>query len=118
MSLYLRLQFLKVLNDGTVDGASEVGVVISDDAGLVSDFVENILERMSDVLISRSDNLSHLKAAFAQELVSSSERDLNDASELCEFLAGVVLDVGDALGKRCEQDGSKKKGRNIPRSRQ
>ena len=43
MSLNLRSQLLKVLNDGTVDGASEVGVEISDAAGLVSDVEENIL---------------------------------------------------------------------------
>ena len=43
MSLNLRSQLLKVLNDGTVDRASEVGVEISDAAGLVSDVEENIL---------------------------------------------------------------------------
>ena len=48
---------------------------------------------MSDVLISRAKKISHLKAAFAQELISSSERDLDDASNLCELLGSVVFDV-------------------------
>jgi len=55
--------------------------------------------------------LSHLKAAFAQELISSPERNLNDASELCEFLGSIVLDVGDALDTKCERPFAKKKGK-------
>lgn len=54
-------------------------------AGLVSDVEENVL-----------------KAGFAQRLISRSERDLNDASELCEFLGNTVLNVGDALKVGCE----------------
>lgn len=52
---------------------------------------------------------SHLEATFAQELVSSSERNLNDASEFSEFLAGVVLNVGDALDTKSERDVSRTK---------
>ena len=55
MSLDLCPQLLKVLDDRTVDSASEVGVVISDDASFVSDVVENILKRMSNVLICQPE---------------------------------------------------------------
>jgi hypothetical protein len=48
---------------------------------------------MSDVLISRMKTLSHLKAALAQELISCSEMDLDDASNPCELLGSVVFDV-------------------------
>jgi hypothetical protein len=34
---------------------------------------------------------------LSQKLVPRSERHLDDASELCELLCGVVLDIGDAL---------------------
>lgn len=44
MSFNLGPQLLKVLDDGTVDGASEVGVLISYDTGLVSNLIENILK--------------------------------------------------------------------------
>ena len=40
-------------------------------------------------------------------MVSSSEGDLNDASELREFFGSVVLDVGDALVTKCKQDVSR-----------
>jgi len=42
--LYMSLDFgTRLLDDGPIDGASEVGVLISDGASLVSDLVENIL---------------------------------------------------------------------------
>lgn len=45
-----------------------------------------------------------MKVAVAQELVSCSEGDLNDASKLREFFGSVVLDVGDALVTKCERN--------------
>ena len=43
MSLDLRSQLLKMLNDRIVDGASEVDMEISDAASLISDVKEDIL---------------------------------------------------------------------------
>ena len=53
--------------------------------------------------------MSHLKTAVAQELVSSTEGDLDDASKLCELLGRVVLDVGDSLVTKCEREVSGEK---------
>jgi len=43
MSLDLRSQLLEVLDNRAVDCSPKIGVLVSDDAGFVSDVVENIL---------------------------------------------------------------------------
>jgi hypothetical protein len=44
VSLYLYLQFLKMLYYGTVDCTTEVGVLICDDTGFVADAIIYILK--------------------------------------------------------------------------
>lgn len=80
MRLDFKVQFLEVLNDGALDRLAQVGMMVSDDAGLVADVVVDVL-----------------KTVLAKELIPSFEWDLNYRSELGEFLGGVVLDVGDAF---------------------
>jgi hypothetical protein len=42
---------------------------------------------------------THLKTAFAEELISRAERYLNDGSEFCHFFCGIILNVGNTLGQ-------------------
>lgn len=46
---------------------------------------------------------THLKTAFAHELVPSLEGDLNDCPELGHFLGRVALDIGHTLPKTSAQ---------------
>jgi hypothetical protein len=60
----------------------------------------------------RATHTTHLHAALAQKLVPRAERDLNDRTELREFLGGVVLNVRYALAQDPAEDptGKKKRG--------
>ena len=79
-----------MLDDGGLDGPGEGRVRVGNDPGLVSDGVEDILH-----------------TTLTQELVSGSEWDLDDGTELGQFLGGVGLDVGDTLevGWGCQRGG-------------
>lgn len=85
MRLNLRAQFLEVLNNGVVDSTPQVCMLIGNDAGLVADVVVDVLQ-----------------TAFAQELVSGTEGDLDNTCELSKLLGGVGLDVGDALEQKLD----------------
>lgn len=80
VGLDFRTEFLEVLNNASLDCFTEVGVVVCNDARLVADAVVNVLD-----------------AVFAEELVALAKGDLDDASELGEFLGSVVLNVGNAF---------------------
>lgn len=80
MSFDLRAQLLEVLNNGVVNGAPKVRMLVGNDTCLVSNVVVDVL-----------------KTAFAQELVSGAEGDLDNAGKLGKLFGGVGLDVGDAL---------------------
>ena len=80
MGLDLYSQLLQVLDDGAVNCATKVCVVVSDRAGLVANGVVSILQ-----------------APLSEELVAGTEGDLNDRTELRHLLRRVVLDVRDAL---------------------
>jgi len=41
--------------------------------------------------------ITHLNTTFSQELVSVSERNLDDGSQLGQLLGGVGLDISDTL---------------------
>jgi hypothetical protein len=73
-------QFLEVLDNASLDGFAEVGVVVCNDARLVADRVVDILDTV-----------------LAEELVALAEGDLDDTAELGEFFGSVVLDIGNAL---------------------
>jgi hypothetical protein len=45
----------------------------------------------------REQRCTHLKTAFAEELISRAERYLNDTSEFCHLFCGVILNVGNTL---------------------
>ena len=78
--LDLGAELLEVLYDGALDGLGKVGVVVSNDTGLVTDAVVDVLDTV-----------------FTEELVALAEGDLDDTAELGELLGGVVLDVGNTL---------------------
>ena len=40
---------------------------------------------------------THLKTAFAKELISRAERYLDDSGEFCHLFRGVILNVGNTL---------------------
>ena len=80
MGLDLYSQLLQVLDDGAVNCAAKICVVVSDRAGLVANGVVSILQ-----------------APLSEELVAGTEGDLNDRAELRHLLRRVVLDVRDAL---------------------
>lgn len=80
VSLDLGAELLEVLDDGSLDRLCEVGVMVSDDTGLVADAVVDVLDTV-----------------FAEELVALAEGDLNDTTELGQLLGGVVLDIGNTL---------------------
>lgn len=80
MGLDFSSEFLKMLYDGAINGASKIGVLVCDDASFVSDCVVDILE-----------------TALAEELVARAEGNLYDGAESSELLCSVVLDVGNAL---------------------
>jgi hypothetical protein len=80
MGLDLRPQLVQMLNDARVECTGKIGVLVRDDPRLVSDGVEHILE-----------------TALTEELVSCTERNLDNTPELGELLGRIVLDIGDAL---------------------
>jgi len=80
VGLDLGPELLQVLDNGRLDGPGKRRVRVGNDPGLVSDGVEDILH-----------------TAFTEELVSGSEWDLNNGSELGELLGSVGLDVGNTL---------------------
>lgn len=84
VGLDLGPKLLEVLDDGRLDGPGQRRVRVGNDPGLVSDGVKDILH-----------------TTFTEELVSGSERDLDDSSELGELLGSVGLDVGDTLEVGC-----------------
>jgi hypothetical protein len=49
-------------------------------------------------MTNRTNGRTYLQSSFTKELVASSERDLNDASELHHVLRRVILDFRDTLG--------------------
>jgi hypothetical protein len=80
VGLDLGPELLEVLDDGRLDGPCQRRVRVGNDPGLVSDGVEDILH-----------------TTFTEELVSGSEWDLDNSSELGELLGSVGLDVGNTL---------------------
>lgn len=80
VSLDLGTKLLEVLNDGALNGLGEIGMVVSNDTGLVTDSVVDVLDTV-----------------LAEELVALAEGDLDDTTELSELLGSVVLDVGNTL---------------------
>jgi hypothetical protein len=112
VSLDLGSELLEVLNDRRVDGSGEGRVGLGDDAGLVTDGVEDVLQldRKDGLLVSAAGKAcgemsetrhAYLNTTFTQELVSMPERDLDDGSQLGQLLGGVGLDVGDTLKVGC-----------------
>jgi hypothetical protein len=84
VSLDLGPQLLQVLDDGGIDGPGEGRVGFGNDSSLVTDGVEDVLD-----------------TALTEELVSVTEGNLNDGSELGELLGGIGLDIGDSLEVSC-----------------
>jgi hypothetical protein len=80
VGLDLGPELLQVLDNGRLDSPGKRRVRVGNDPGLVSDGVEDILH-----------------TALTEELVSGSEGNLNDGTELGELLGSVGLDVGNAL---------------------
>ena len=97
--LDLRAEFLEVLDDGRVDGAAEVGVLVGDDARLVPNTIEHVLNQplLDTTHPPRITQKTYLQAALAQELVSRPERHLDDSAQLRQLLRRVVLDIRHAL---------------------
>jgi hypothetical protein len=79
MSLDLGSQLLQVLNNGSLDSLCQVGVVVGNDTGLFSNAVEDVLDTI-----------------FTQELVSFTERNLNNTSQLRQLARSVVFNVTDS----------------------
>jgi hypothetical protein len=97
VSLDLGSELLEVLNDRRVDGSGEGRVGLGDDAGLVTDGVEDVLQldRKDGLLVSAAGKAcgemsetrhAYLNTTFTQELVSMPERDLDDGSQLGQLL--------------------------------
>jgi len=80
VGLDLGPELLEVLDDRRLDSPGQGRVRVGNDPGLVPDGVKDILH-----------------TAFTEELVSGSEWDLDNSSELGEFLGSVGLDVGNTL---------------------
>jgi hypothetical protein len=123
VSLYLYAQFLEMLYYGTVDCTTEVGVLIRDDTGFVADAIIYILKvaqshKWVAGWIPSRERSTHLKTAFAKELISRAERYLNDGGKFSHLFCRVVLNVGNTL----EQPNSwmilrNRDNREIPRSK-
>lgn len=123
VSLYLYTQFLKMLYYGTVDCTTEVGVLIRNNTGFVADTIIYILTvRQSHMWVVRwmqsRERFTHLKTAFAEELIGRAERYLNDGSQFGHLFCSVVLNIGNTL----EQPNSwtnptNRDKREIPRSK-
>ncbi len=62
MSFDLKVKLLEMLNDRTLDGLSEVGMMIRNDTSFIADVVVDILQTI-----------------LAEELIAGTERDLNDS---------------------------------------
>ena len=102
VSLYLYAQFLKMLYYGTIDCTTEVGVLIRDDTGFVADAIIYILKVAQSHKwvvrwISSRERYTHLKTAFAEELISRAERYLNNGGKFSHLFCSVVLNVGNTL---------------------
>lgn len=95
VSLYLYAQLLEVLYYRTVDCTTKVGVLIRDDTSFVADAIIYVLTEHVSGLWGRQT--TNLKAAFAEELISRSERYLNDGGEFCHLFCCVILNVGNTL---------------------
>lgn len=80
MCFDLESQFLQMLDNRAFDSLSEIRVMVSDDAGLVSDVIVNILESF-----------------FTKELISRFKRNLDDGTKFSKFFGSIVLYVSDAL---------------------
>jgi len=79
-----------MLDDRRVNGTTEISVLVSDDASLVSDRVVDILD-----------------PALAQELVPSLERYLNNSTKLGKFACSIVFNICNAfkVGNKLFDDG-------------
>jgi hypothetical protein len=102
VSLYLYTQFLKMLYYGTVNCTTEVGVLIRDDAGFVADAIIYILtvaqsHKWVVGRIPSRERSTHLKTAFAEELISRAERYLDHGGKFSHFFCSVVLNIGNTL---------------------
>ena len=97
-----------MLNDRRVDGSGEGRVGLGDDAGLVTDGVEDVLQldRKDGLLVSAAGKAcgemsetrhAYLNTTFTQELVACSEGDLNNSSKLGQFLGSVGFNVGNTF---------------------
>lgn len=78
--LDLQPKLLQVLDNRTVNRSTQVGMVVRHNTGLIADAVVYILH-----------------AALTEELVTSTEWDLDDRAQLRKFLGSVVLDICDPL---------------------
>lgn len=74
-----------MLNDAAIDGSTKVCVLVCDAPGFVSDAIKNILQ-----------------TSFAEKVIPSSERHLDNGSELGELLRSVILDSSNSLEVRDE----------------
>lgn len=103
--LDVRLDFgselLQVLNDGRINSSRQGCVGVGNHSSLVSNGVEDILRKhhcKPQVRTRISEHPStYLHTTFTQELVACSEGDLNDSSELGQFLGSVGFNVGDTF---------------------
>ena len=101
MSLDFDTQLLQVLNNGTLDGAAEICVLICDGTRLVTNVVENILKAKRRRVITGTARLLlriYLETTFSKELISGSERNLYDGTKLRHLSCNVVFDVCKTLG--------------------
>jgi hypothetical protein len=124
VSLYLYAQFLEMLYYGTVDCTTEVCVLICDDTGFVADAIIYILtvaqsHKWVVRWIPSRERSTHLKTAFAKELISRAEWYLNDGGKFSHLFCSVVLNVCNTL----EQTNpwmilTNRNNREIPRSKQ
>ena len=101
MRLDFRSQFLKMLNDGTVNGLAQIGMLVSNDAGLVPNSVENFLDHSSETktTITQLTLIFHLRTPFTQKLVTRLEWSLDDHTQLGQLSCRVTLNVSNALSK-------------------
>ena len=102
MGLYLYAQFLEMLYYRTVDCTTEVGVLIRDGTCFVANAIIYILTAAQSHKgvagwIPSRETFTHLKTAFAEELISRAERYLNDGGKFCHLFCSVVLNVGNTL---------------------
>lgn len=102
VSLYLYTQFLEMLYYGTVDCTTEVCVLICDDTSFVADAIIYILavaqlHKWVVRWIPSRERSTHLKTAFAKELISRAKGYLNDGGKFSHLFCSIVLNVGNTL---------------------